>query len=182
MVLPGMSGPQLVEELAARGCDVPIVFVSGYGSEELASRGIGGARAAMIEKPFQSELLLAKVRELLDASDEAERPHRPERRPSARGSGHDRLRAPAGDVLRDAGRRPGERPQAAHRALPRVQDAVPARRPARPRRPRRLPALRLRRLDARRVAVARFIEEGRPAGSAARPRCKPRKGEAAGFQ
>ena len=28
----------------------------------------------MIEKPFQSEVLLAKVRELLDASDETERP------------------------------------------------------------------------------------------------------------
>jgi signal transduction histidine kinase/ActR/RegA family two-component response regulator len=74
MVLPGMSGPQLVEELAARGCDVPIIFVSGYGSEELASRGIGGPKAAVIDKPFQSEILLAKVRDLLDASDEAESP------------------------------------------------------------------------------------------------------------
>jgi hypothetical protein len=33
-----MSGPELVEELAARGSDVPIIFVSGYGSDELASR------------------------------------------------------------------------------------------------------------------------------------------------
>ena len=41
-----MSGPQLVEELAARGRDVPTVFVSGYGSDELSSRGVATARAA----------------------------------------------------------------------------------------------------------------------------------------
>jgi CheY-like chemotaxis protein len=46
MVLPGMSGPELVEELAARGSDVPIIFVSGYGSDELASRAGAAARAA----------------------------------------------------------------------------------------------------------------------------------------
>ena len=46
VVVPGMSGPELVEELAARGSDVPIIFVSGYGSDELASRAGAAARAA----------------------------------------------------------------------------------------------------------------------------------------
>jgi two-component system, cell cycle sensor histidine kinase and response regulator CckA len=68
VVLPGMSGPQLVEELRARGCDLPTVFISGYGADEVSSRGISGARTAVLEKPFHPELLLRRVRDVLDAA------------------------------------------------------------------------------------------------------------------
>jgi two-component system, cell cycle sensor histidine kinase and response regulator CckA len=71
VVLPGMSGPQLVEELGARGCDPPTVFVSGYGADEISSRGIGSARTAVLEKPFHPELLLRRVRDVLDGAAHA---------------------------------------------------------------------------------------------------------------
>ena len=71
VVLPGMSGPQLVEELGARGCDLPAVFVSGYGADEISSRGITNARTALLEKPFHPELLLRRVRDVLDAAARA---------------------------------------------------------------------------------------------------------------
>ena len=32
VVMPGLSGPQLADELRARGCDLPTLFVSGYGT------------------------------------------------------------------------------------------------------------------------------------------------------
>jgi signal transduction histidine kinase/DNA-binding NarL/FixJ family response regulator len=66
VVLPGMSGPQLVEELRTRGFDFPSVFVSGYGSEDFASRGFDAGPTTVIQKPFYPETLLRTVREELD--------------------------------------------------------------------------------------------------------------------
>jgi hypothetical protein len=66
VVMPGMSGPRLVDELAARGHDVPAVFVSGYGADEILSRGLETPANAVIQKPFGAEVLLRKVREVLD--------------------------------------------------------------------------------------------------------------------
>ena len=71
VVMPGLSGPQLVEELAARGSDVPAVFVSGYGADEISSRGLVTGKTALIEKPFQAELFLRRVREVLDGAARA---------------------------------------------------------------------------------------------------------------
>jgi signal transduction histidine kinase/FixJ family two-component response regulator len=66
VVLPGMNGPQLVEELASRGFDFPAVFVSGYGSDEVASRGLHAGTVTVVQKPFQPETLLRAVRAELD--------------------------------------------------------------------------------------------------------------------
>ena len=68
VVMPGMSGPQLVAELAARGSDVPVVFISGYGADEVSSRGLLASNAALIEKPFQAEDFLRRVRDVLDCA------------------------------------------------------------------------------------------------------------------
>ena len=77
VVMPGMSGPQLVEELAARGSAVPALFVSGYGVDEIASRGLAVAKTALISKPFHPDLFLRRVREVLDGVAEALRADRP---------------------------------------------------------------------------------------------------------
>jgi FixJ family two-component response regulator len=69
--MPGLSGPQLVEELAARGSDVPVVFISGYGADEVSNRGLLAPNAALIEKPFQPEQFLRRVREVLDGAARA---------------------------------------------------------------------------------------------------------------
>jgi signal transduction histidine kinase/DNA-binding response OmpR family regulator len=78
VVMPGMSGPQLVEELHARGCDLPTIFVSGYGSDEFSSRGVHAANAAVVQKPFHRNELLGKVREVLDGAATNELPGAPD--------------------------------------------------------------------------------------------------------
>jgi len=71
VVMPGLSGPQLVAELAARGSDVPVVFISGYGADEVSNRGLLAPNAALIEKPFHAEQFLRRVREVLDGAARA---------------------------------------------------------------------------------------------------------------
>ncbi len=71
VVMPGLSGPQLVDELHARGYDVPVVFISGYGADEISSRGLNPTNAAVVEKPFQAEELLRRVRDVLDRAARA---------------------------------------------------------------------------------------------------------------
>jgi signal transduction histidine kinase/CheY-like chemotaxis protein len=68
VVMPGLSGPQLVEELRARGCDLPAIFVSGYGADEFSSRGVHLASGPVVQKPFPAETLLTKVRDVLDGA------------------------------------------------------------------------------------------------------------------
>jgi two-component system cell cycle sensor histidine kinase/response regulator CckA len=60
VVLPGESGPELIEQLALT--HVKVVFMSGYSEKRLPRQGLGGA--TLLEKPFT-------VRELLRAIDEA---------------------------------------------------------------------------------------------------------------
>jgi len=69
VVLPSMSGPSLVEELRLRGQPLPAVFVSGYGADAFERRGLA-APAAVLQKPFRPEALLAAVRNVLDTAPE----------------------------------------------------------------------------------------------------------------
>ena len=47
---------------------MPVVFISGYGADEVSSRGLHAANAALIEKPFQAEEFLRRVRDVLDGA------------------------------------------------------------------------------------------------------------------
>jgi len=60
MVMPGMSGPELVRQAVARRPDLPVLYVSGYGDS--ASHEIPGPH---LLKPFTHESLACKVREAL---------------------------------------------------------------------------------------------------------------------
>jgi DNA-binding response OmpR family regulator len=50
----------------ARG--VPVLFMSGYDADAIATRGVLEAGISVVEKPFTSADLLSKVRELLPSS------------------------------------------------------------------------------------------------------------------
>jgi PAS domain S-box-containing protein len=65
VVMPGISGPELVQKAAALRPDVRHLFMSGYPD---ALTGGVGAGDAYLQKPFTAEALLAKVRETLDDS------------------------------------------------------------------------------------------------------------------
>jgi CheY-like chemotaxis protein len=66
IVMPGMSGPTLGAAIADRAPDVPIVYMSGYPTQDVARRRLVPDGAAFIQKPFRPEDLAAKVRTVLD--------------------------------------------------------------------------------------------------------------------
>ena len=64
--MPQMSGPELAERLAGLRPGVRTLFLSGYTSETVRSRGNLPAGSAFLEKPFDHGTLLRTVRSLLD--------------------------------------------------------------------------------------------------------------------
>ncbi len=67
IVMPGMSGPALGAMIAQRTPPIPVVYMSGYPSQDVARRQLLPPDAAFIQKPFRPEDLAAKVRRVVDA-------------------------------------------------------------------------------------------------------------------
>jgi FixJ family two-component response regulator len=59
--LPGMSGPDLQQELIRQGLAIPIVFITAQGEKSLRPRLIGRGAAACLFKPFSDNELLEAV-------------------------------------------------------------------------------------------------------------------------
>jgi YesN/AraC family two-component response regulator len=64
MVMPEMNGGELARRLASERPEVPVLFMSGYSDGEIAQRGLG-PNSAYLQKPFTSDVLAKKVREVL---------------------------------------------------------------------------------------------------------------------
>jgi len=64
VVMPGMSGPQLVERLRERLPALRAVFMSGYAADAMPRPGEAG-RTAFIQKPFTAAMLGATLRQVL---------------------------------------------------------------------------------------------------------------------
>jgi two-component system, cell cycle sensor histidine kinase and response regulator CckA len=64
LVMPEMGGSELALEMAREHPEVPILFLSGYSDGELTTRGLGQG-GAFLPKPFTSDVLARKVREVL---------------------------------------------------------------------------------------------------------------------
>jgi FixJ family two-component response regulator len=64
--LPGMSGPELQEALAARGVDMPIIFLTGHADVPLAVRALKAGAYDFLEKPTRNAALLERVRSALE--------------------------------------------------------------------------------------------------------------------
>ena len=67
VVMPEMGASEMVDQLAVARPDLKVLYISGYTNDEIQRRGVGGADAAVIQKPFTSEELMRKVREVLEA-------------------------------------------------------------------------------------------------------------------
>jgi FixJ family two-component response regulator len=59
--LPGMSGPDLQQELVRRGKAIPIVFITAQGDKSLRPRLIAHGAVACLFKPFSDTALLDAV-------------------------------------------------------------------------------------------------------------------------
>jgi two-component system cell cycle sensor histidine kinase/response regulator CckA len=67
VVMPGFSGPILAERLRAVRPEMKVLYTSGYANDEVAQHGLIGADRAFLEKPFNRDALIRKVREILDS-------------------------------------------------------------------------------------------------------------------
>ena len=61
VALPGMSGPDLQEELRRRGKVIPIVFITGQRDESLQPRLLAAGAVACLFKPFSDTALIEAV-------------------------------------------------------------------------------------------------------------------------
>ncbi len=68
LVMPGMSGRQLAEELTLIDPALAVLYMSGYSSDRTVLPGVTSDVASYLEKPFSRESMLRKVRQLLDAA------------------------------------------------------------------------------------------------------------------
>jgi CheY-like chemotaxis protein len=66
VVMPGASGPELVKQLVERRPALKVVYMSGYTDEAIVHRGVLDPGIAFLHKPFSSETLGRKIREVLD--------------------------------------------------------------------------------------------------------------------
>ena len=64
VVMPGMTGLELVEELRKDRPDVPVLLISGY--PDRVPRAIAQDGAGLLQKPFTSAQLLEALSELLE--------------------------------------------------------------------------------------------------------------------
>jgi len=76
--MPGVHGPELANRIASRRPHVPILFISGYTDSTPILDSLSEPKVALLEKPFTSQALALKVRQMLTATkaDPAELNHR----------------------------------------------------------------------------------------------------------
>jgi two-component system, LuxR family, response regulator FixJ len=56
--MPGMSGLELQQEIKARGIEMPIVFITGYGDVQMAVEAMKSGAVDFVQKPFRDQDLL----------------------------------------------------------------------------------------------------------------------------
>jgi two-component system cell cycle sensor histidine kinase/response regulator CckA len=66
VVMPGLSGRQLADQLARLRPDAKVLYASGYTDDAVVRHGVLEAGIAYLQKPFTAEGLARKVREVLD--------------------------------------------------------------------------------------------------------------------
>jgi len=71
VVMPGMNGNQLAEELRSSRPGMRVLYISGYPEDAIAHHGVLDADKAFLQKPCPAAVLLRTVREMLDAGREA---------------------------------------------------------------------------------------------------------------
>jgi FixJ family two-component response regulator len=61
VAMPGMSGPELQEELIRRQIDIPIVFITAHSDDRIVPRLIERGAVACLYKPLSEAALLEAV-------------------------------------------------------------------------------------------------------------------------
>jgi two-component system cell cycle sensor histidine kinase/response regulator CckA len=67
VVMPGMTGPDMMEEIAKIRADVKVVFVSGYGEDAFIETYGMERKFNFLSKPYTLKQLATKVKEVLES-------------------------------------------------------------------------------------------------------------------
>lgn len=59
--MPGMSGLDLQERMAAQRIHLPIIFITGHGDVQMAVRAVKSGAFDFVEKPFNDQYLLERI-------------------------------------------------------------------------------------------------------------------------
>jgi CheY-like chemotaxis protein len=66
VVMPGMGGEQLAEQLLRIRPEMKVLYMSGYPNDGIVRSGVLTTGVALLEKPFTREILSRRVRQVLD--------------------------------------------------------------------------------------------------------------------
>jgi two-component system, cell cycle sensor histidine kinase and response regulator CckA len=66
VVMPGINGRVLAESLSKRQPGMKVLYMSGYSDSFIAGHGVLDAGTHLLHKPFIEEVLIRKIREVLD--------------------------------------------------------------------------------------------------------------------
>lgn len=69
--MPGMSGLEVKQQLAAMDAEIPVIFLTAQGEEEIPESSGGIER---VQKPFRDDYLVRRVRELTSRASGGTRP------------------------------------------------------------------------------------------------------------
>jgi PAS domain S-box-containing protein len=68
VVMPEMSGATLASMIKTARPEIKVLFVSGHTDDSIVRHGVLGPRAAFLQKPFTTDTLARKVREVIDTA------------------------------------------------------------------------------------------------------------------
>jgi CheY-like chemotaxis protein len=74
VVLPEMNGPVLARVLAVRQPRMKVLFVSGYSESDISDQGVSDTGLEVLQKPFTQQVLIRKIRKMLDGPAANARP------------------------------------------------------------------------------------------------------------
>ena len=66
VVMPGASGPELTRQLVEQRPALKVIYMSGYTEDAIVQHGVLKPGIAFLHKPFTSEALGQKIREVLE--------------------------------------------------------------------------------------------------------------------
>ena len=69
--MPGLSGFDLQNQLAAAGRVIPIIFITGHGNVSMSVRAMKAGAVDFIEKPFEDQTLLDALNQSLEKDRQA---------------------------------------------------------------------------------------------------------------
>jgi two-component system cell cycle sensor histidine kinase/response regulator CckA len=70
MVLPGMSGRDVAEQISHSQPNLKVLYMSGYPANFIADQDLLRPRGSLLEKPFTRDVLLSQLRHLLEGEPE----------------------------------------------------------------------------------------------------------------